>query len=48
VGGSLIFYRAYQISYFALLAKTTFAALRRERHMQIIKGTGLDRKSGGA
>src|SRR6202042_186253 len=37
-----------RISYFALLATTTSAALRRESRMQIIKATGLDRKSGGA
>jgi len=37
-----------RISYFAPLATTTFAALRRESRMQIIKATGLDRKSGGA
>jgi hypothetical protein len=36
------------ISYFALLATTTCAALRKESRMQIIKATGLDRKSGGA
>jgi hypothetical protein len=39
---------ATRISYFALLATTTCAALRRESRMQIIKATGLDRKSGGA
>jgi hypothetical protein len=39
---------ADRISYFALLATTTCAALRRESHMQIIEATGLDRKSGGA
>ena len=37
-----------RISYFALRATTTGAALRRESRMQIIKATGLDRKSGGA
>jgi hypothetical protein len=37
-----------RISYFALLAATMCAALRRESRMQIIKATGLDRKSGGA
>jgi len=37
-----------RISYFALLARTTFAALFKESRMQIIKATGLDRKSGGA
>ena len=37
-----------RISYFALLATTTCAALRKESRMQIIKATGLDRKSGGA
>jgi hypothetical protein len=37
-----------RISYFALLATSTCAALRRESRMQIIKATGLDRKSGEA
>jgi hypothetical protein len=37
-----------RISYFALLATTTYAALRRESRMQIPNATGLDRKSGGA
>ena len=37
-----------RISYFALLATTTRAALRRKSRMQWIKATGLDRKSGGA
>ena len=37
-----------RISYFALLATSTCAALRRESHMQIINATGLHRKSGGA
>src|ERR1700735_3823816 len=37
-----------RISYFALLATSTYAALRRESRMQIIKATGLHRKSGGA
>jgi hypothetical protein len=37
-----------RISYFALLATTTCAALREESRMQIIKATGLHRKSGGA
>jgi hypothetical protein len=37
-----------RISYFALLATTTCAALRKESRMQIIKATGLHRKSGGA
>jgi hypothetical protein len=37
-----------RISYFAPLATTTFAALRRESRMQIIETTGLDRKSGVA
>ena len=37
-----------RISYFALLATTTCAALRKESRMQIIKATDLDRKSGGA
>jgi hypothetical protein len=37
-----------RISYFALLATSTCAALRRESRMQIPEATGLDRKSGGA
>jgi hypothetical protein len=37
-----------RISYFALLATTTCAALHKESRMQIIKATGLYRKSGGA
>ena len=37
-----------RISYFALLATTTCAALRRESRMQLINAAGLDRKSGGA
>src|SRR5580658_3187897 len=37
-----------RISYFALLATTTCAALRKESRMQTIKATDLDRKSGGA
>jgi hypothetical protein len=37
-----------RISYFALLATTTCAALRKESRMQIIKATGLHRGSGGA
>src|SRR5580658_2395483 len=37
-----------RISYFALLATTTCAALRKESRMQIIKATGLHRKSGGS
>src|SRR5271155_3143753 len=37
-----------RISYFALLATTTCAALLKESRMQIIKATGLHRKSGGA
>jgi len=37
-----------RISYFAVLARSTCAALRRESRMQIINATGLDRKSGGA
>jgi hypothetical protein len=37
-----------RISYFALLATSTCAALRRESRMQIPNATGLDRKSGGA
>ena len=36
-----------RVSHFALLATTTCAALRKESRMQIIKATGLDRKSGG-
>jgi hypothetical protein len=37
-----------RIPYFALLATTTCVALRKESHMQIIRATGLHRKSGGA
>jgi hypothetical protein len=37
-----------RISYFALLATSTYAALRRESRMQILNATGLDRKSGAA
>jgi hypothetical protein len=37
-----------RISYFALLATTTCAALLKESRMQIINATGLHRKSGGA
>jgi hypothetical protein len=37
-----------RISYFALLATSTCAALRRESRMQILNATNLDRKSGGA
>ena len=37
-----------RIPYFALQATATCAALRKESRMQIIKTTGLDRKSGGA
>ena len=37
-----------RISYFALLATTTCAALRKESRMKMINATGLDRKSGGA
>ena len=37
-----------RISYLALLATTTCAALRKESRMQIIEATGLDRKSEGA
>ena len=37
-----------RISYFALLATTTCAALPKESRMQIIEATGLDRKSGAA
>jgi hypothetical protein len=37
-----------RISYFALLATTTYAALRKESRMQLINATTLDRKSGGA
>jgi hypothetical protein len=36
-----------RISYFALLATTTCAALRRESRMQTLNATGLHRKSGG-
>jgi hypothetical protein len=36
-----------RISYFALPATTTSAALLKESRMQIIKATNLDRKSGG-
>jgi hypothetical protein len=34
-----------RISYFALLATSTYAALLKESRMQIIKAAGLDRKS---
>jgi hypothetical protein len=37
-----------RISYFALLATTTCAALREESRMQTLKATTLHRKSGGA
>jgi len=37
-----------RISYFALLATTTYAALRREGRMQLTNATDLNRKSGGA
>ncbi len=37
---------APRISYFALLATSTCAALRRESRMQTLNATGLDRKSG--
>src|ERR1700744_4876406 len=37
-----------RISYFALLATATYAALRRESRMQFINATTLHRKSGGA
>jgi hypothetical protein len=37
-----------RISYFALLATSTCAALRRESRMQIINATGFHRKFGGA
>src|SRR6202041_739492 len=37
-----------RISYFALLATSTCAALCRESRMQIPKATGLHRKSGGS
>jgi hypothetical protein len=37
-----------RISYFALLARSTCAALSKESRMQIINATGLNRKSGGA
>src|ERR1700677_667621 len=36
-----------RISYFALLATSTCAALRRESRMQMLNATGLHRKSGG-
>jgi hypothetical protein len=36
-----------RISYFALLATTTCAALLKESRTQIIEATDLDRKSGG-
>jgi hypothetical protein len=36
-----------RISYFALLARSTCAALLKESRMQIINATVLDRKSGG-
>jgi hypothetical protein len=36
-----------RISYIALLATTTCAALLKESRMQIFKATGLERKSGG-
>ena len=39
---------APRISYFARLATSTCAALRKESRMQSIKATGLYRKSGGA
>jgi hypothetical protein len=35
-----------RISYFAMPAKTTYAALLKESRMQIIKALGIDRKSG--
>jgi hypothetical protein len=37
-----------RISYFALLARATSAALRTESRMPLNKATTLDRKSGGA
>ena len=37
-----------RISYFALLATTSCAALRKESRKQFISATGLNRKSGGA
>src|ERR1700735_57155 len=37
-----------RIPYFALLATSTCAALRKESRMQIINATGLHRKSEGA
>jgi hypothetical protein len=37
-----------RISYLALRATDTCAALREESRMQSLKATGLDRKSGGA
>jgi hypothetical protein len=36
------------ISCFALLATSTYTALRRESRMQILNATALDRKCGGA
>ena len=36
-----------RISYFALLATSTCAALRTESRLQILNATGLHRKSGG-
>jgi hypothetical protein len=38
----------HRISYFALPATTTWAALHKESRLQTIKATGLHRKSGGA
>jgi hypothetical protein len=41
-------YASLRFSYFAVLATTTCAALRRESPMQFINATVLDRKSGVA
>jgi hypothetical protein len=37
-----------RISYFALLATTTYAVFLKENRMMLINATDLDRKSGGA
>jgi hypothetical protein len=37
-----------RISYFALLATTTYAVFPKENRMMLINATVLDRKSGGA
>jgi hypothetical protein len=47
-GRSFISTERTRISYFALLATTRCAALRRESRMRFINATVLDRKSGGA